>query len=79
LKSKVDGEEILPNILGIGALAIGKLKIKTEVELIKRAAEEPKGIFDYKIAYEIAKKAILEKLEEEKNRKMEHEKNWLPS
>jgi len=78
LKSKADGEEILPNIFGIGALAIGKLKIKVEAELIKRAAEEPKGIFDYKIAYGIAKKAILEKLEEKKRLKGESKKHWLP-
>jgi methylene-tetrahydromethanopterin dehydrogenase len=79
LKSKVDGEEIIPNVFGIGALAIGKLKIKVEAELIKRAAEEPKGTFDYKMAYEIAKKAILEKLEEKKKPKTESEKHWLPS
>jgi methylene-tetrahydromethanopterin dehydrogenase len=78
LKSKTDGEEILPNIFGIGALVIGKLKIKVETELIRRAAEEPKGIFDYKIAYEIAKKEILQKLEEKKNPKAETEKHWLP-
>jgi len=78
LKSKVDGEEILPNILGIGALAIGKLKIKVETELIRRAAEEPKGIFDYKIAYEIAKKTILEKFDERKGHQPESEKHWLP-
>jgi glutamyl-tRNA reductase len=38
LKSKAEGEEILPNIFGIGALAIGKLKNKIEIELIKSAA-----------------------------------------
>jgi hypothetical protein len=78
LESKVDGEEFSPSIFGIGALAIGRLKNKVEAELIKRAAEEPKGIFDYKIAYEIAKKAVLEKLEEKKMPKVEEEKHWLP-
>jgi hypothetical protein len=38
-------------------LVIGKLKTKIETALIKRAAQEPKGIFGYKIAYQIAKKA----------------------
>ncbi len=47
---------------GIGALAIGKLKIKTETEMIKRATAEPQGLFDYEIAYTIAKEAILKKL-----------------
>ena len=78
LKSEADGEEILPNVFGIGALAIGKLKNKVEAELIKKAAEESKGIFDYRMAYEIAKKAIVEKLEEKKTPKVEPEKYWLP-
>jgi methylene-tetrahydromethanopterin dehydrogenase len=78
LKSETDGEEILPNVFGIGALAIGKLKNKVEAELIKMAAEEPKGIFDYRVAYEIAKKKVLEKLEEKKMPKVEPEKHWLP-
>ena len=78
LKSEADGEEILPNVFGIGALAIGKLKNKVEAKLIKRAAEEPRGIFDYRMAYEIAKKTVLEKLEEKKMPKVEPEKHWLP-
>lgn len=78
LESKADGEEILPNVFGIGALIIGKLKNKIEVALIKRAAEEPKGIFDYKMAYEIGKKSILEKHEKKKTFKAETEKHWLP-
>ncbi|MEM2105486.1 MAG: methylene-tetrahydromethanopterin dehydrogenase N-terminal domain-containing protein [Candidatus Bathyarchaeia archaeon] len=78
LKSKAEGEELLPNVFGIGALAIGKLKNKVEVELIRRAAEEPKGIFDYKMAYEIAKKLVNEKLKEKSNQKVEPQKHWLP-
>ena len=78
LKSEANGEEIFPNVFGIGALAIGKLKNKVEAELIKKAVEEPKGIFDYRMAYEIAKKAMLEKLEEKKMPKVEPEKHWLP-
>jgi len=64
LKSSADGDEVLPGIFGIGALAIGKLKNKTEAELIRRAVEEPKGIFDYKVAYQIAKEIILERSSE---------------
>jgi methylene-tetrahydromethanopterin dehydrogenase len=78
LKSDLNGEEILPSIFGIGALTIGKLKNKIEAKLIERAAEETKGIFDYKIAYEIAKKTILEKLEKKKSSGAEPEKHWLP-
>jgi len=57
-----DGKEIKPGVYGIGALAIGKLKIKTETEMIKRATAEPQGLFDYSIAYTIAKDQILKKL-----------------
>ncbi len=62
LGSNDDGIELKPGVYGIGALAIGKLKIKTETEMIKRAANEPQGLFDYSIAYTIAKEAILKKL-----------------
>ncbi len=44
------------------ALSIGKLKIKTETEMIKRATAATDGLFDYAIAYTIAKEAILKKL-----------------
>ena len=57
-----DNIELKPGVFGIGALAIGKLKIKTETEMIKRATAEPQGLFDYAIAYTIAKDAILKKL-----------------
>jgi hypothetical protein len=57
-----DDKELKPGVWGIGALAIGKLKIKTETEMIKRATNEPAGLFDYAIAYTIAKDAILKKL-----------------
>lgn len=62
LGSNDDGKEIRTGIFGIGALAIGKLKIKTETEMIKRATAEPQGLFDYSIAYTIAKEQILKKL-----------------
>lgn len=78
LKSTAEGEEVLPNVFGLGALAIGKLKIKVEAELIKRTAEEPKGIFDYKVAYEIAKKRVIEKLEKKKMSEASSEKHWVP-
>jgi len=57
-----DGKEVKAGVFGIGALAIGKLKIKTETEMIKRATAEPQGLFDYAIAYTIAKEAIMKKL-----------------
>jgi hypothetical protein len=62
LESSVEGKEIRPGVYGIGALAIGRLKIKIETELIKRATGEPKGLFDYEVAYEIGKNSVLKKL-----------------
>jgi methylene-tetrahydromethanopterin dehydrogenase len=78
LESNSAGVEIVPGIFGIGALIIGKFKNKVEVELIRRAAEEPKGVFDYRMAYEMAKKLILEKREEKKSPEVEPPKSWLP-
>jgi len=57
-----DGVELKAGVFGIGALAIGKLKIKTETEMINRATAAKDGLFDYAIAYTIAKEAILKKL-----------------
>ncbi|MDR2707951.1 MAG: hypothetical protein LBB87_04325 [Nitrososphaerota archaeon] len=62
LGSNDDGVELKSGVFGIGALAIGKLKIKTETEMINRATAEAQGLFDYSIAYTIAKDAILKKL-----------------
>ncbi len=62
LDSNDDGKELKPGLYGIGALAIGKLKIKIETEMIKRATAEPSGLFDYSIAYQIGKANILKKL-----------------
>lgn len=78
LDSNTDGKEVLPGVMGIGALAIGKLKNKIEVALIRKAAEESKGIFDYKTAYELAKKFVTEKREDKKTAKTDPQKSWLP-
>ena len=62
LASNDEGKELRSGIYGIGALAIGKLKIKIEMEMIKRATMESQGLFDYAVAYEIGKTAVLKKL-----------------
>jgi len=59
LKPTDNGVEFLPNVWGIGALAIGPFKSQIEAELFKRAVESSKGILDYKVAYEIAKSIAL--------------------
>ena len=71
LKPTWDGKEVAPNVFGIGALAIGTLKSTIEAKLIKMAAESPKGIFDYRIAYQLAREEVLKKLKggEEKSTK----------
>jgi len=56
LKPKHDNEEIYPEIFGIGALALGRLKSNSEGQILKEAAKT-KGlkIFDYNYAFEVAK------------------------
>ncbi|MCW4006907.1 MAG: methylenetetrahydromethanopterin dehydrogenase [Candidatus Bathyarchaeota archaeon] len=61
-----DGKDLPSGVFGIGALAIGKLKIKIETAMIKQAAEAASGLFDYSIAYTIGKKKILKQLEKAK-------------
>jgi methylene-tetrahydromethanopterin dehydrogenase len=77
LKPTDENVEVLPGIWGIGALSIGTFKNKVEAQLFKRAVEAPKGIFDYKIAYEIAKSKVLAKLQ--KSREIsQNARNLLP-
>ncbi len=80
IDSNDDGKEIKPSIFGIGALAIGKLKIKIETDMIKRATEAPQGLFDYSIAYDIGKAQILKKLAKAKAEaaSKEQPKHWMP-
>lgn len=79
LDSNDDGKELKSGLFGIGALAIGKLKIKIETEMIKRATAEAQGLFDYAIAYDIGKGQILKKLAKAKAAaQKEQPKHWLP-
>jgi hypothetical protein len=66
LKSTDENFEFSLGVWGIGALTIGTFKNKIETQLLKRAVEAPKGIFDYKVAYEIAKQLVMAKLEKAK-------------
>lgn len=78
LASDADGAEMLPDVFGIGALAVGKLKNKVEAELIKQTAAEPRGTFDYEKAYETARRIVMQKQADKKPSKVEPEKQWLP-
>jgi len=77
LDPEMDGEEMLPEVYGVGALAVGRLKNEIEISLIRKAADEPKGIFDYKITYELAKISIIKK-DDNKKIVVEPHKSWLP-
>jgi methylene-tetrahydromethanopterin dehydrogenase len=80
LKATDENVEIKPGVWGIGALAIGTFKNKVEAQLFKRAVESPKGIFDYTVAYEIAKSIVLAKLQKSGETKNPGEgaRNLLP-
>ncbi len=80
LKPNDENVELMPGVFGIGALTIGTFKNKIEAQLFKRAVESPKGIFDYKIAYEVAKSVVIEKLKKSKEKQNPGEsgRNLLP-
>jgi len=78
LKSTDENVEFLPEVWGIGALSIGTFKNKVEAQLFKRAVEAPKGIFDYKIAYDIAKSTVLAKLQKSEQNPNPSGRNLLP-
>jgi methylene-tetrahydromethanopterin dehydrogenase len=78
LEADADGTEVLPSTFGIGALAIGKVKNKVEAELIRRAAAEPKGMFDYRTAYEIAREIVRGDSDKTKRQQNETYTSWLP-
>jgi hypothetical protein len=80
LGSNDDGVEMVKGVFGIGALAIGKLKIKIETDMIKRATEAAAGMFDYSIAYDLGKTQIVKKLAKAKATEApkEQPKSWMP-
>ncbi len=62
LKAKWDAnKEVVPNVLGIGSLAIGDIKLKTEKTLIKNAINTPGTFFGLDEAFEIAKAKVAKK------------------
>ena len=60
LKPKHDLFEIATNIYGIGALAIGDLKYRLEQKMLNDAQKSGKRVFDYKYAFQGAKKLLEE-------------------
>lgn len=62
IRPKHYNDEIYPEIFGIGALALGRLKANVEGQILKEAANT-KGlkIYNYNYAFEVAKKLLSNK------------------
>jgi methylene-tetrahydromethanopterin dehydrogenase len=56
IKPNDDMREIEQGIYGIGALAIGRLKHETEIEMLKEVRRTGKGTYNYNFAMELARK-----------------------
>ncbi|MFW9951854.1 MAG: hypothetical protein ACFFKA_17190, partial [Candidatus Thorarchaeota archaeon] len=55
IKPKHNNDEIYPNIYGIGALALGRLKADSEKEILREATNiKGSKIFDYNYAFKVA-------------------------
>lgn len=62
LKPKDNNKEIFSTIFGIGALAVGNLKLAVESAILKEAATtKGKKIYDYNIAFEKAREILFGK------------------
>ena len=59
LKPTWDCKEVVPGVNGVGALAIGNLKLRVELNLVKKAIEAPSGYCSYKEAFETARELLL--------------------
>jgi methylene-tetrahydromethanopterin dehydrogenase len=53
--------ELASGIYGIGPIAVGKLKHKVEIEVLRHAKESGKGVFDYNYALDTARKSMQKK------------------
>jgi len=62
LKPEDEMRELAGGMYGIGPIAIGKLKHKVEIEVLKQAKESGKGVFDYNYAMDAARKLLQKKL-----------------
>ena len=57
-----DMRELEQGIYGIGALAIGRLKHETEIEMLKEVRRNGKGTYSYTYALELATKLLRKTL-----------------
>ncbi|MDO8123281.1 MAG: methylenetetrahydromethanopterin dehydrogenase [Candidatus Hermodarchaeota archaeon] len=58
-----DLRELIPDTFGIGALAIGDLKLKVQRQILQVARKKGQGIFDDRVALDIAREILEEQLE----------------
>jgi methylene-tetrahydromethanopterin dehydrogenase len=58
IKPDDDMREIAQGIFGVGALAIGRLKHETEIEMLKEVRRIGKGTYSYTFALEFARKLL---------------------
>lgn len=58
-----DLRELIPDTYGIGALAIGDLKLKVQRQMLQEARKKAQGIYDDKAALNIAREILEEQLE----------------
>ena len=62
MKLEDDMREIAPGIFGIGPLTVGKLKHKLEMEILREAIKNGKGIYDYNSALQLARNLLQKKI-----------------
>ncbi len=55
-----DLRELIPDTFGIGALAIGDLKLKVQLQMLKEARKKAQGIYEDTAALTIARDILLE-------------------
>jgi len=61
LRPKDDLKEIRHGIYGVGALVVGDLKYKVEMEMLRRARLSGGGFYDYNYAFDVARRMLKEK------------------
>jgi len=62
MKLEDDMREIASGIFGIGPLTVGKLKHKLEMEILREAIKNGKGIYDYNSALQLARNLLQKKI-----------------
>ena len=62
IELKDDMREITPGIFGIGALAIGDLKHKLEKEILRKARDNGKEVYNYNQALPLARKLLRKEI-----------------